>query len=241
MDPFEPKGLRPEAIIQNKIVRALRYDGWFVKVTFGNAYQTGFADLFAAHPRYGCRWIEVKTLKGRLEASQIENFTKLSEKRIGVWVLTSDCSSELRKLMIPGGNWFHYLDIMKPVTRDRASKAKPYEPPKKLGSVGPERLIQEELKEELGKQGWYSVDTHGNTYSNGLPDVYIAHRDYGARWLEVKNPRGYHFTPAQLETFPLMEAHGAGVWILTDVIQIPKLMGPPNWRSFLDRHRDITC
>lgn len=239
MEPFVPNNpQRLEAEIQRKIILTLKGEDWFAKATFGNAYQTGFPDVYAHHIRYGPRWIEVKRPTGsRLEQSQVEIFGTLATKRVGVWILTSHQPSEMKKLFIPGGNYYQFLDIMKPVTRNRASKAKPYEPPKKLGSSGPERDIQEALKSALTEQGWFVMDTHGNTYSHGFPDMYAAHRDYGARWIEVKNPRGYKFTAAQMETFPLMEAHGSGVWLLTDVSEIPRLMGPSNWRDYLDRNR----
>lgn len=82
---------------------------------------------------------------------------------------------------------------------------------------------------------WYVIVTHGNVYQQGLPDLYVCHARYGARWVEVKNPAGYHFTPAQLEVFPAFSSKGVGVWVLTDSTpeELNKLFQPPNWHTFL--------
>ena len=63
MEPFNPKkfkGKGPERVIQDAIIKMLRYKGWHVMETHGNIYQKGFPDLFACHSKYGHRWIEVK-------------------------------------------------------------------------------------------------------------------------------------------------------------------------------------
>ena len=72
-------------------------------------------------------------------------------------------------------------------------------------------------------------------YQSGFPDLYAYNRRYGARWIEVKNPIAYSFTPAQIDTFPDFAAHGIGVWILTaaNEFEYKKLFGPPNWHTFL--------
>lgn len=77
--------------------------------------------------------------------------------------------------------------------------------------------------------------THGNIYSWGFPDLYAAHLRYGPRWIEVKNPKRYQFTAAQMDTFPKMTEHGVGIWILTGATEdeYRKLFGPPNWESYL--------
>lgn len=79
------------------------------------------------------------------------------------------------------------------------------------------------------------METHGNAYQSGFPDIFACHPKYGHRWIEVKNPDAYGFTPAQLAHFPMMQQHGSGVWILvaaTDA-EIQKLLGPPNWYQYL--------
>lgn len=96
---------------------------------------------------------------------------------------------------------------------------------------GPEAKIQEDLLRFLTFRGWYCRETHGNMYMNGFPDVYITHHSYGTRWVEVKNPKSYSFTAAQIREFPLLSAHGTGIWILTEASEneYKKLWQPPNW------------
>lgn len=101
----------PEAIIQKKIIDRLRKENWFVLVTHGNMYQSGFPDLFATHTRYGHRWIEVKLpeMKGsRFTPAQIETFPKLCAFGSGVWILTGNSDLEFFKLHKPC-NWVFYL------------------------------------------------------------------------------------------------------------------------------------
>ena len=107
--------------------------------------------------------------------------------------------------------------------------------PQKTKRNGPERTIQEALTVMLMLKGWGVKETHGNIYQFGFPDLYIFHKSYGTRWVEVKNPKAYSFTPAQLETFPFFASKGVGVWILTEATEYEykKLFGPPNWHTFL--------
>ncbi len=80
---------------------------------------------------------------------------------------------------------------------------------------GPEAIIQEALIKFLRERGWFVNPTHGNMYQQGFPDLYAIKRRYGQRWIEVKNPLKFKFTPAQWETFPRMLAEGDRIWILT--------------------------
>jgi len=102
---------------------------------------------------------------------------------------------------------------------------------------GPERQIQDDLIAFLKIRDWFVFETHGNMYQRGLPDLYIAKRSFGPRWIEVKNRDKFNFTGAQLETFPLMQAAGVGIWILTAAseFEYSKLFRPPNWYTFLDK------
>lgn len=65
----------------------------------------------------------------------------------------------------------------------------------------------------------------------GLPDLFAAHTKYGQRWIEVKNPLAFSFTPAQIIEFPKLHAAGVGIWILFDstVEELTKLTKPANW------------
>lgn len=99
---------------------------------------------------------------------------------------------------------------------------------------GPESKIQAAIVKKLTLLKWFVLETHGNMFQRGLPDIYATHRLYGARWIEVKNPESYSFTAAQVSTFPLLVANGAGVWILIsdEDSEIKKLMKPCNWYQY---------
>lgn len=100
---------------------------------------------------------------------------------------------------------------------------------------GPEKIIRDAIKKKLMSYGWHVYVTHGNEYQSGFPDLYCIHKRYGSRWVEVKNPKSYQFTKAQMETFPEFTSCNIGVWILTsdDEQELDKLFQPPNWWSFL--------
>lgn len=100
---------------------------------------------------------------------------------------------------------------------------------------GPEYKIQKAIINFLMLRGWYVKETHGNMYQQGFPDLYVCKRKYGSRWLEVKNPVKYKFTPAQLISFPRMSSEGIGIWILTAATEVEyaKLFKPANWWTFL--------
>ena len=109
--------------------------------------------------------------------------------------------------------------------------------PKRTGKAAPERKIQNAIKDMLRIKGWYVMETHGNMYQSGFPDLFICHSRYGQRWVEIKLPggKGSKFTPAQMECFPKICANGSGVWILTgsDEHNYEKLFRRPNWYSYL--------
>lgn len=103
---------------------------------------------------------------------------------------------------------------------------------------GPEARVQDAIKNMLRIHGWHVMETHGNMYQSGFPDLFACHSRYGTRWIEVKLPgmKGSKFTPAQLENFPKMCANGAGVWILTgdSESEYNKLFARHNWWQYLD-------
>lgn len=102
---------------------------------------------------------------------------------------------------------------------------------------GPERKIQDAVIKMLRVKGWYVMQTHGNMYQCGFPDLFACHSKYGQRWIEIKKPNmvGSKFTPAQLEHFPKLVANGSGVWILVAATETEyeKLFSRPNWWSYL--------
>lgn len=75
------------------------------------------------------------------------------------------------------------------------------------------------------------METHGNAFQRGFPDIYACHYTKGQRWIEVKKLPDYHFTPAQLQAFPQFNAHGVGVWVLVAATEdeYAKLFKPQNW------------
>jgi len=101
---------------------------------------------------------------------------------------------------------------------------------------GPEAKIQEEIINFLKLRDWFVRVIHGNTFQSGLPDLWAAHRQYGQRWIEVKNPKKYAFTGAQLETFPRMIAAGVNVYVLVEASEdeYKKLFGPSNYWTYLN-------
>lgn len=109
--------------------------------------------------------------------------------------------------------------------------------PKIWGGTGPEGKIRSEIKKYLENLHWYVLVTTGNKYQSGFPDLYVTHKTYGARWIEVKRPHmeGSKFTPAQLDVFPKLCANGSGVWILTAATrkEYMKLFKDCNWWQYL--------
>lgn len=105
-------------------------------------------------------------------------------------------------------------------------------------SKGPERRIQDKIIAMLRIKGWYVMETHGNMYQSGFPDLFACHSKHGQRWIEVKLPgmKGSKFTPAQIEHFPKICANGSGVWILTgdSAKEYKKLFARHNWWQYLD-------
>lgn len=107
--------------------------------------------------------------------------------------------------------------------------------PKIKPKRGPEAKIQTDLIKFLRERGWFVKVIHGSTFLTGMPDLYCCKRSYGSRWVEVKNPKAYRFTPAQVETFPRLAAEGIGIWILTEASEreYKKLFQQANWWSYL--------
>lgn len=99
---------------------------------------------------------------------------------------------------------------------------------------GPEWHIQRRLKAFLKTRGWMVRQTHGNLFQVGFPDLFISHLRWGQRWIDCKVEGRYEFTKAQRREWPVWDAAGTGIWILTDATQeeYDKLFKPPNWRDY---------
>jgi hypothetical protein len=100
---------------------------------------------------------------------------------------------------------------------------------------GGEWHIQQKLTAYLKAEGWHVERMIGNAFQTGVPDLYAAHPKWGTRWIDVKRPgKDYSFTKAQKRKWPVWEAFGIGIWILTGVDQenYDRLFKAPNWRDY---------
>ena len=99
---------------------------------------------------------------------------------------------------------------------------------------GPEWHIQRGIIKYLVARGWHVERTHGNLYQTGFPDLFVAHKKWGTRWIDAKQPKKYSFTKAQRQKWPIWESFGIGIWILTAATQeeYDHLFKAPNWRSY---------
>ena len=97
-------------------------------------------------------------------------------------------------------------------------------------SKGPEAIIQDSIIKFLRERQWVVRPTHGNMYQHGFPDLFVAQRRYGTRWIEVKNPKKFKFTPAQYEIFPQLVGAGVGIWVMVAATEeeYEKLFQRPN-------------
>lgn len=82
-----------------------------VKETHGNAYQSGFPDLFATHPLWKMRWIEVKyAYSFEFTKAQLRDYPKMGTYGCPVYVLTFANEVEYLKLFHPTNNLNEYLN-----------------------------------------------------------------------------------------------------------------------------------
>ncbi len=115
---------------------------------------------------------------------------------------------------------------------------RPYNP--RNHKKGPEAKVQDALIKMLREKGWFCKVLHGSMYQSGMPDLFAAKKRYGSRFIEVKNPKKFSFTPAQHEDFPRMVAEGVGIWILVAATEDEylKLFQKPNfWVYYAGFHR----
>lgn len=97
-----------------------------------------------------------------------------------------------------------------------------------------EKDIEREVRRQLVKLGWNVEKTHGSLYMKGWPDLFLAHRVYGCRWVEMKRPGDGALTPSQVALFTRWRRYGIAIYILTKVEDIKLLKGPGNWYIWLD-------
>ena len=103
---------------------------------------------------------------------------------------------------------------------------------------GPEWKIQKDFITFLEARHWNVERMIGNMLQFGIPDIFIAHKKYGDRWVDLKNPVAYEFTMAQIIKWPIWEKHGTGIWIITSNEGYDKLFKPPNWRDYWKKKYD---
>lgn len=97
-----------EAKIRANLLAFLLGLGWWVEITHGGAFQSGFPDLYCTHPEHGIRWIDTK-VEGKYE------YTKAQRKKwpvwhkhgTGIWILTGASMSQYERLFQPP-NWLDY-------------------------------------------------------------------------------------------------------------------------------------
>lgn len=103
--------------------------------------------------------------------------------------------------------------------------------PKHTRRDGPEAAIQSKIITKLESFDWFVQVIVGNALQNGMPDLFVAHPNWGQKWIEVKNPVSFSFTTRQQQKFPILHAAGVGIWILfsADDDELIKLTKPANW------------
>lgn len=100
-----------------------------------------------------------------------------------------------------------------------------------------ETQIEKKIIHELEKQGWFVKKVHGSGTSKNWPDLFCAHKVYGKRWIEIKQPRG-RLSGGQIKEFIKWSEHLIGIWILTRVEDIYKLKYQPNFPQYLRLQQD---
>ena len=99
---------------------------------------------------------------------------------------------------------------------------------------GPEYKIQSDLITYLRDREWLVERLIGNAFQKGVPDLFAFHKKWGFRWIDVKVEGKYSFTKAQRIKWPVWEAAGLGIWILTGANQenYDRLFAPPNMMDY---------
>ena len=106
---------------------------------------------------------------------------------------------------------------------------------------GPEWKIQRKFIRFLRARKWLVEVSNGNMFQVGWPDLYMSHKRFGQRWVDVKNPASYVFTKDQKIKWPEWEKYGVGIWIVIAPTEeeYDKLFKPPNWRKYWKPQWDL--
>lgn len=110
---------------------------------------------------------------------------------------------------------------------------------------GPEFYIQNKWVDFLTNKQWHVERMVGNAFQTGIPDLYLGHKKYGTRWVDVKVYGRYSFTKAQRRKWPVWEKYNIGIWIIgakssaectkehmTEEYERILIKSKPNWRDF---------
>lgn len=109
----------PEYGIQEELREFLEVRGWMVERFANNALQMGIPDLYAHHPTWGGRWIDVK-VEGRYSFTRAQKikWPQWEKFNCGVWILVAASEAEYAKLMGPPNfrtywkpSWDHQYDF----------------------------------------------------------------------------------------------------------------------------------
>jgi hypothetical protein len=99
---------RPEYKIQCALIAYLRARGWLVERLIGMAWQVGIPDLYAHHPKWGCRWIDVKNPESySFTKAQKRKWPEWEAKGVGIWIVTS-ADQEGYDVLFKPPNWRNY-------------------------------------------------------------------------------------------------------------------------------------
>jgi hypothetical protein len=95
--------------IQSAFVDYLRTRGWMTQRMIGNAFQYGVPDLFAAHPTFGQRWIDIKC-PDRYSFTRAQRilWPVWEEHGVGIWIITSADQAGYDALFRPP-NWRKFV------------------------------------------------------------------------------------------------------------------------------------
>lgn len=105
MTPKKPRIVgRPEASLQEKIVKFLEERGWLVEVMHASYALKGIPDLYCWNQNLGIhRWIDVKLPVGSdLTKAQCQKWPEWEKVGLGVWIMKS--TEDYQKLFSPP-NW----------------------------------------------------------------------------------------------------------------------------------------
>lgn len=90
--------------------------GWVTKNMHGSVYQAGFPDVFAVHPQFGVRLIEVKMPWGKYTLDQEREFHRLSAGGARIWTLVIKWPLDNVQILLQYNmilknppNWTHYI------------------------------------------------------------------------------------------------------------------------------------